>query len=192
MSDTGQGVILLGPPGCGKGTQATLIAENRNIAHISTGDIMRSAIKAETPLGLKIKDVLDRGELVQDDLVMELINERLRKPDCKNGFLLDGFPRTLAQAELFETVLEDLGTSIANVVKLNVPEEELVVRLIERGKASGRSDDTEEVVRRRLEVYEQQTAPVAEYYDKRGLLSAVDGTGEIETVRGRVGELLTL
>ncbi len=183
-------IILLGPPGSGKGTQAALLKERLKVPHISTGDLLRAAVKNGTPLGLKAKAAMDAGELVSDDLVLGLIEERLGQPDIENGYILDGFPRNLVQAEALDSLLSRLGQPVDKALELTVDEEQIVQRLAKRGAEEGRSDDTEEVVRNRLKVYHQQTAPVTGYYGERGLLLEVDGMGDIETVNQRLVDAL--
>lgn len=179
-------VILLGAPGTGKGTQSALLKDRLKIPHISTGEILRSAIKNETPLGKKAKAFMDNGELVPDQVVIELIKERLAEKDCKSGFLLDGFPRTIEQANALGILLESLGQSLSKVVNLNVPEEAILGRIRARGEESGRSDDDPQVAKHRLEVYRNITAPLIDYYRNLGILSEVSGIGTVEEVSDRV------
>ena len=184
-------IILLGPPGAGKGTQAVLLSKQKNIPHVSTGEIMRSAVANLTPLGEKIKAYLDKGALVPDELVIELMRERLAADDCRGGFLLDGFPRTVDQAKALTTLLEELDTPIGQIVELAVPEEVLIQRIKKRGETgSGRSDDTAEVAAKRLEVYHKETAPVTNFYEGHGEVIKIDGLGTIEEVHQRVLEAL--
>lgn len=210
-------LILLGGPGAGKGTQATFLTEHFNIPQISTGDMLRAAVKAGTPLGSEAKKVMDAGGLVSDDIIMGLIKERLRAPDCRNGYLFDGFPRTIAQAEAMRTE----GIGVDYVVEIAVPDEEIIKRMSGRRvhPASGRSyhvefnppkdagkddvtgealiqrnDDREDTVRRRLEVYHEQTAPLIDYYTRWGQTDdpdapayvRVDGVGDVEGVKERI------
>jgi adenylate kinase len=180
-------VILLGPPGAGKGTQALLLARDAHIPHISTGEIMRSAVAAQTELGLRVKKFLDGGELVPDALVIDLIRDRLSKPDCAKGFLLDGFPRTVDQAKALTLLLSQLSAPISHVIELKVPDSVLLERVRKRGEAgSGRSDDNEAVVAKRLQVYWQQTAPVTQYYKGENGVIELDGLGTIEEVHARI------
>ena len=181
-------VILLGPPGAGKGTQAILLAKDGKICHISTGEMMRAAIGSGSELGLKVKKFLDAGELVPDTIVVEIIAERLKQKDCENGFLLDGFPRTVDQAKALTALLKKINKPITHVVELKVPDATLLERVRNRAQqGSGRSDDNEQVFANRLQVYWKQTAPVTEYY--RGLpggVVEVDGLGSIEDVHSRI------
>ncbi|MCB0317636.1 MAG: adenylate kinase [Bdellovibrionales bacterium] len=179
-------IIILGPPGAGKGTQAVMLAEELGIPHISTGDILRSEIKNETELGLKVKAVMDAGNLVSDDLILAVVKERLSKPDCEKGFLLDGVVRTLPQAEGLDKILEEIGRKLTHVIDVVVPDEEILTRIEKRGEESGRSDDTREVAENRLKVYKDLTAPVSDFYKQKNLLIEVDGLGTIEEVKDRI------
>ena len=183
-------IVLLGPPGSGKGTQAAQLKVRLQVPHISTGDLLRAAVKAGTPLGLKAKAAMDAGELVSDELVLGLIEERLGQPDIADGYILDGFPRNLVQAEALDALLARLGQPVDRALELTVDEEQIVQRLAKRAAEEGRSDDTEEVVRNRLAVYHQQTAPVTGYYAERGLLVEVNGMGDIEAVNQRLVDAL--
>jgi adenylate kinase len=179
-------IVLLGAPGSGKGTQAALLKTELGIAHISTGDLLRAAVKAGTPLGLRAKAVMDAGQLVSDEIVLAMLEERLAAPDTKAGFILDGYPRNLAQADALDQLLKRIGQPLDAVLKLNVPDADIIKRTEIRFKAEGRADDNPDTVRRRLEVYAQQTAPVADYYSRRGLLAEVNGVGAIETIFARL------
>jgi adenylate kinase len=181
-------IVLLGPPGAGKGTQAVLLCRQFGIPHISTGEILREQVSSGSELGKKVKAILDAGELVTDELVMEVVEQRLAHTDCKAGFLLDGVPRTVKQAESLSTYLSGRNEQIQHVVQLLVPEAVLLERIKQRsGAASGaRSDDTAEVAARRLQVYWAQTAPVANYYRQVGLLREVDGVGAVDEVTNRI------
>ena len=183
-------LLFLGPPGAGKGTQAKLTAEENRIAHISTGDMMRGAIAAGTALGKKAKGYMDKGELVPDALVIDLIKERLKEKDCKHGFLLDGFPRTLPQAQALDTLLKEIKQELTHIVKISVADSVLIDRLVNRGKLEGRSDDTREVIENRLKVYNTQTQPVVDYYLKQKRLRDVNGLGSVEEVQGRIRAVL--
>jgi len=182
-------VVFLGPPGAGKGTQAVRLAEKYEVPHISTGDILRAAVKEGTELGKLAKSYMDKGELVPDDVIIGIIRERLSQTDVKEkGFILDGFPRTLAQAESLDAMLEELNMPLDKVIYLNVNDEEIVKRLLARGRA----DDTEDVIRNRLEVYRKQTAPLIDYYSSKGLLVEINGIGEIEEITKKIEESLGL
>lgn len=183
-------IVLLGPPGSGKGTQAALLRDQLGVAHISTGVLLREAVEQRTELGLEAKSYMDAGNLVPDDLVLGLIEERLGQPDVSNGFILDGYPRNLAQAEALDTVLERIGQPVDVAVSVTVNEAEIVDRLSKRAAEEGRSDDTEDVIRNRLRVYAEQTAPVAGHYAQRGQLREVDGMGTVEEVHQRMLETL--
>lgn len=172
------GLIFLGPPGAGKGTQASLLAKFYSIPHISTGEILRGAITEQTPLGQQAQSYMDKGELVPDSLILELIKERLGQPDAEKGWILDGFPRTVPQAVFLDKLLEEQNHTSERVLNLDVPDEVILERLLQRG----RKDDTEETIRRRLEVYREQTAPLIEYYRDRGTLHYIDGNRSPEEV----------
>jgi len=181
-------LILLGPPGAGKGTQAKVLVDTYGIPQLSTGDILRSAIANKTPLGLAAKEVMDRGDLVSDEIVNGIVSERLDAEDCKNGFVLDGFPRTIPQALALEQMLEDKGMHLNAVVEIKAEPETLIARIVNRARESAaatgqtRADDNEEVLRNRLNVYREQTAPLVEHYRGKGLLKTVDGMAEVDEV----------
>lgn len=173
-------VIFLGPPGAGKGTQATTIAEEKNLAHISTGDMLREHVSNETELGKTAKTLLDEGKLVPDSLVIEMLQERLLSDDCVNGAILDGFPRTIAQAESLDKISAEF--KISKVIVFEADRDELIKRILNRGETSGRSDDTEESVSVRLEVYENDTAPLIEYYEQKNLVAKINAVGEVKNI----------
>lgn len=175
-------LILLGPPGSGKGTQAKALAAHWQIPHISTGDILRQAVQERTPLGIQAQSYQERGELVPDLLVMDLMRERLTQPDSNSGWILDGFPRNLAQASFLDELLQKLAQDRVNVVNLEVPDQVLAERMGERRKKEGRKDDTQDVIRHRLEVYRAQTAPLISYYGERQQLVSIDGDQPLEAV----------
>ena len=177
--------IFLGPPGAGKGTQAVLLAEHLGVPHVSTGDLLRSAVARGTELGRKAQSLMDGGDLVPDDLVLGLVREVL---DGRKGCILDGFPRTVVQADGLAVLLEELGLQLTGVLRLDVPEGVLVERIARRAQAEDRADDSEETVRNRLLVYEEQTAPLTEYYRERGCLMDVAGEGSIEEIQARIRE----
>ncbi|MDP4220808.1 MAG: adenylate kinase [Bacteroidota bacterium] len=184
-------LILFGPPGVGKGTQAERLRDHYHLHHISTGDILRAAVKAGTPLGLEAKKYMDSGGLVPDEVIIGLVREVLLRDQAEGkGFLLDGFPRTVAQAEALEKIFSELAIPDVHIVSLDAPEDELVTRLVKRGLESGRSDDTEETIRRRLEVYHDQTSPVQEYYNKYRSVHSVDGLGDIDEITRRIHRTL--
>ncbi len=183
-------LILMGPPGAGKGTQAKVIAGRLGIPAISTGDIFRANVAQGTPLGVEAKRYMDAGEYVPDEVTNAMVRGRIAEPDAQGGFLLDGYPRTVAQVEELDSMLSDGGQAIDAVVVLTVDQEELVARLMKRAETEGRTDDTEDVIRRRQEVYAEQTAPLLEVYASRGLLVEVDGMGAVDQVTARVFDAL--
>lgn len=185
-------IVLLGAPGSGKGTQATLMKTELDVPHISSGKLLRDAVEAGTLLGRKAKKVMDRGELVSDELMLGLIEERLTEPDAQLGFILDGYPRNLAQAEALDELLERLGRPVDEALQIDVDEEQVVKRIAHRAAEEGRSDDTEEIVRHRMEVYAEQTAPLVDYYARRGILSRVLGDGSVEDVFQRIRGVLQI
>lgn len=173
-------LVLVGPPGAGKGTQAVRLAERLDVPHISTGDLFRANLTEQTPLGLEAKRYMDAGELVTDEVTVGMVRERLTDDDATKGFILDGFPRTVAQANALSALLDAAGSSLNAVVSLEVPQEQLIARLLGRG----RDDDTEAVIRRRQEVYQEETAPLLEHYS--AVLVTVDAVGEVEEITERV------
>lgn len=179
-------LVFIGPPGAGKGTQAAKIVDRFRIAHLSTGDMLRAARDAKTPIGLKADEFMSKGELVPDEVIIEIIRERLREPDCGDGYLLDGFPRTLGQAEALDAMLAASGTPLDVVLELRVPEEELFQRLSRRGRA----DDKPEVIRQRLVAYRNQTEPLLHYYQGKNLLRSVEGVGTVEEIFERLVKVL--
>ena len=179
-------LVFIGPPGAGKGTQAERLIEKYKLAHLSTGDMLRAARDAGTEVGKKANEYMSSGQLVPDDVIVAIIEERLAQSDCQQGYLLDGFPRTIAQAEALDAMLQQKETALDVVLELKVPEEELFNRLAGRGRA----DDTPDVIRQRLVAYREQTEPLLDYYTKKGLLKSIDGLGSIDDIFGRVTEIL--
>ena len=184
-------VIMLGAPGAGKGTQAIMLSKSGGVPHISTGDMMRAAVAKGSELGLKVKRFMDAGELVPDALVIEIIRERLGDADCKKGFILDGFPRTVDQAKALTGLFKEMKLSGVKVLELTVPDQVLLERIKKRGDAgSGRSDDSIEVATKRLQVYWEKTAPVSKYYENEGMLIKVDGIGTIDEIQKRLKKVI--
>ena len=183
-------IILFGPPGAGKGTQAKTLVANRGWVQLSTGDMLRAAIAAGTELGRRVKDIMDRGDLVSDAIVIELIEERLPEAEAAGGAIFDGFPRTVAQAEALDGLLETRGAPIDKVVRLVVDQDELVARMEKRAAEEGRADDTVEAFKNRLETYNAQTAPLIPYYQDQNKLADVDGMGGIDEVAARISAAL--
>jgi len=206
-------IILMGPPGAGKGTQAAKLVEKYGILHISTGDMFRAAVKEGTELGKQAKACMDAGQLVPDDVTIGIVRERLSKPDCQKGFILDGFPRTIEQADALDRILNDLAIKLDRVINITVPVSELVIRMAGRRICRGcgatyhvtynppavanvcdkcgqelyqRADDREETVRKRIEVYQAQTQPLIEYYQDKGLYTEIDGLQDIDEVFGDI------
>jgi adenylate kinase len=213
----GARVVLLGPPGAGKGTQAKLLQEEFGACQISTGDILRKAVAEQTPLGKEAAEYINRGALVPDEVIVNLVAERLKEPDCQAGFILDGFPRTIPQAQSLDAILKTMGLGLNGVLAVQVPENIIIERLAGRrtcrncgalghivfnppkkagvcdrcgGELYQRDDDREETIANRLKVYEKQTAPLANYYRERGLLREIDGVGEVNDIRARVTKAL--
>ncbi len=210
-------IVFLGPPGAGKGTQAKKIAEKYGIPQISTGDMFREHLSKGTELGKKAKEYMDKGQLVPDEIVLGMVEERLKQPDCEKGFILDGFPRTVPQAEALDKLLEKMGKKIDYAICIDVPDEELVKRLTGRrtckkcgmmyhvifkppkedgkcdvcgGELYQRADDNEETVRNRLKVYHEQTEPIIQFYEKKGVLHRIDGMGSIDEIFERIVKVL--
>jgi adenylate kinase len=210
-------VVLLGPPGAGKGTQAKLLQDSFEACQISTGDILRKAVTEQTPLGKAASEYIRQGQLVPDDLIINLVAERLKEKDCQKGFILDGFPRTIAQAQGLEAILRKAGSAVDHVLSVRVPPSVIVQRLAGRrtcekcgalhhvdfnpstaegvcdrcgGELVQRDDDREETIAARLKVYETQTAPLVKYYKERGLLREIDGIGKVEDIRSRILQVL--
>ena len=183
-------LILLGGPGAGKGTQAKKLVEKYNIPQISTGDILRGAVKNNTELGQKAKSFMDAGELVPDDVIIGIVKDRIQENDCEKGFIFDGFPRTVDQARELRKALTDYDERVGVMISLEVAREELVKRLLNRGKETGRSDDKIETINNRIDVYNRQTIPVTYYYDKMHKHAAVEGTGSVNKIFERIVEVI--
>ena len=184
-------LVLLGPPGSGKGTQAARLKDHLQVPHISTGDLLRAEVAAGSKLGLEAKEVMARGELVSDAILLGMLEDRFSRADTANGFILDGYPRNLAQADALGKLLARIGQKFDAAVQLDVPTELLVERIAGRAKAEGRADDSPESVRTRLKVYNDQTAPVIDYYRQQGELTVIDGVGELDDVFARIIEAIT-
>ncbi|QIG41739.1 adenylate kinase [Nocardioides anomalus] len=183
-------LLIMGPPGAGKGTQAKFIAEHFKIPAISTGDIFRANVSQGTPLGVEAKSYMDKGEYVPDEVTNRMVRDRIDEPDAVNGFLLDGYPRTLSQVDELDGMIAFTGHRLDAVVVLACDQDEIVERLLQRAQVEGRADDTEDVVRRRQEVYAAETAPLIDIYRERGLLIEVDGMGEVAEVTQRIFDAL--
>ncbi|MGH3345800.1 MAG: adenylate kinase [Nocardioides sp.] len=183
-------LILMGPPGAGKGTQAQYVADHFGIPAISTGDIFRANVSRGTELGIEAKRFMDAGEYVPDDVTNRMVRNRIEEPDAEPGFLLDGYPRTLAQVEELDVMISSTGHSLDAAVVLTADQDELVRRLLQRAEVEGRADDTEDVIRRRQEVYAEQTEPLIEVYRERGILIEVDGLGDVDEVTRRIFDAL--
>jgi len=183
-------IVLFGPPGSGKGTQSEKIIEKYKLVHISTGDLLREEVAAQTELGVKAKSIMDRGELVSDEIVIGMIRKKVEENREGPGFIFDGFPRTVEQARELRKVLSDYDEQVTVMISLEVPREELVKRLLKRGKETGRSDDNMETINNRIDVYNNQTLPVTYYYEKMRRHIPVDGIGSIEKIFGRIVEVI--
>ena len=177
-------IVIFGAPGSGKGTQSENLISHYELFHISTGDVLRDHIRRGTDLGMTAKQYIDQGQLIPDELMIGILAQVIddNKEAAENGVIFDGFPRTIAQAEALEALLNERGTSVSAVVGLEVPEEELIDRLVKRGQMSGRSDDNEETIKKRLNVYHSQTSPLQDFYKEKGLYKAIKGTGSIEDI----------
>lgn len=185
-------IILMGPPGAGKGTQAKILEETRGLKQLSTGDMLRAEIAAKSPLGLKVKEIMDAGHLVSDDIVIEMISGRIEQTDCAKGFILDGFPRTVAQAEALDKMLHEKGKDLNAVIQLSVDENALLARIEKRAAENGgaRADDNAETLKKRLDAYRAQTAPILPYYEGKGMLQTVDGMADITIVTNEIAAIL--
>lgn len=190
MTTSASRLLIVGPPGAGKGTQAARIVETLGIPAISTGDIFRSNVSEKTELGVLAQSYMDKGEYVPDEVTNNMVKDRLSQDDAKDGFLLDGYPRTVQQVEALDAMLATLGVSLDAVILLDVDNEAIVQRLIQRGATQGRSDDNEETIRRRIEVYTEQTSPLVDIYTERGLVKKIDGMQEIDAVSADILRVL--
>lgn len=188
-------IILLGPPGAGKGTQAKLLVERHGLVQLSTGDMLRAAVASGSELGQEAKSVMDAGKLMPDDIMVQIISDRISEPDCANGFILDGFPRTTAQAEALDKMLAEKGLPLDQVIEISVNDSVLIdrinTRVAETPEAERRDDDNAETLKHRLEVYHEQTAPILPYYESRGMLKKVDGMQPIDDVSKQIEAILT-
>ena len=184
-------LVLFGPPGAGKGTQSNLLIDKYNLVHLSTGDILRGEITAGTVLGMEAKILMDRGDLVPDEVVIGMISSKLDNNPNANGFIFDGFPRTAAQAESLDNLLDEKGTSIAAMLSLKVEDDELIRRLLSRGKDSGRADDQDEnIIANRINEYNNKTAPLKEYYSAQNKLSEIEGDGTVEDIAEKLNDVI--
>ena len=188
----GMRLLLMGPPGAGKGTQAVGIAQRLGVPHISTGDIFRANVSQGTPLGVEAQRYMEAGEYVPDSVTNAMVRDRIEQDDCRAGFLLDGYPRTMDQVGELDAMLRSDGHVLDRVVELTVDVDEVVARLVKRAAEQGRADDTEDVIRRRLEVYAEQTAPLTALYSERGILVQVDGMGAVSDVEARILDALAI
>ena len=179
-------IILIGPPGAGKGTQAAFLENNFSLKQLSTGDMCRATMKENTDLGNKVRVIVEAGDLVPDDIMVQMISERIVAPDCANGFILDGFPRTIEQAKGLDLILKKIDHKIECVISLSADEDELVSRLLKRGLTSGRSDESIEIIRHRQQIYWNQTSPLLNYYEDIDLLMNVNGVGEINDINNEI------
>jgi len=188
-------IILLGPPGAGKGTQAQVLVEERGLVQLSTGDMLRAAVASDSGLGQEAKAVMDAGKLMPDEIMVQIISDRISEQDCANGFILDGFPRTTAQAEALDKMLEEKGLPLDRVIEISVDDTILIdrinARVAQTPEAERRDDDNAETLKHRLEVYHEQTAPILPYYEGRGMLKKVDGMKSIEEVSKQIGAIIT-
>lgn len=183
-------LLIMGPPGVGKGTQANRIKNTLNILHLSTGDILRDEIKINSNIGIKAKMYMDDGMLVPDSVLLQIVQQKISEPICDNGYLLDGFPRTIPQADGLEKIMQSINHKLDYAISLSANTDELIERLIKRGEESGRNDDTPEIIKNRQKIYWEQTAPLLEYYGEKGILKDVDGLGTISEITNRILEII--
>ncbi len=186
-------LVIFGPPGSGKGTQSEKLIEKYGLTHLSTGDVLRAEIKSGSELGNQIKSLIEKGELVSDEMVQEMVKAFVMKNKDAKGFIFDGFPRTVAQAQWLDNMLSEISTSVNIMISLDVPDDELRIRLLSRGKVSGRQDDQDEaIINNRIDVYKNTTLPVMEYYQKAGKAKGIHGLGTIDEIFGRITEAVAL
>jgi len=183
-------ILIMGPPGVGKGTQAECIKNELRLVHLSTGEILRAEVDAKSVIGINAKVYMDFGRFVPDNILIQIMKEHISKSDCQNGYILDGFPRTLPQAKGLDEMMHSIGHELECAISLTADEDELVNRLIKRGKQSGRSDDTLDVIRNRQKIYWEQTAPLLDFYHDKGILNEVDGLGEIPEITKQILDVL--
>lgn len=183
-------IVLFGPPGSGKGTQSELLISKYELTHFSTGDMLRAELAAETELGVRARSIMERGELVSDEIIIEMIRNRINKESDARGFIFDGFPRTVAQAEALDNLLGELGIKINIMLGLEVERQELIQRLLKRGEQQGRADDNLDTIENRIKVYEEQTTPVMEYYKSQKKYRSVNGLGTVDEIFNRLTEII--
>jgi adenylate kinase len=183
-------LLFMGPPGAGKGTQAALLCKQYDIPQISTGEILRAAVKNGTDMGKKAQEYMNAGKLVPDEVVIGIVRDRIKEPDAQKGYILDGFPRTIEQADALGAMLAGMNQKLDAALNLNVPDDELVRRLMDRARKDGRADDTEPVIKNRLKTYNDQTLPLIEYYRRAGILKEIDGLGSLDDITRKIQEAL--
>ena len=183
-------IVIFGPPGSGKGTQSSKIIQKYGLYHLSTGDMLRAEIAAESEIGLKLKGMISRGELVPDEVVIDMIGNKINEAEDVNGFIFDGFPRTVKQAESLDALLESNGMAISMMINLDVDNKELIGRLLKRAEAEGRADDNLETIQNRIQVYENQTSPLIDYFEKQGKARPVNGLGTVDDIFNRIVEVI--
>jgi len=179
-------LIFMGPPGAGKGTQAKIVSESKRIPQISTGEILRAAVEKQSSLGIEAKSFMDSGGLVPDSVVIGIIQERIKEDDCKSGFILDGFPRTIEQAEALDELLDRISQPLSHIIYFDVPDDGLIERLLSRAKKEGRADDNIESIKKRLSVFKEKTQPLIEAYNDKGIMIKISGVGSIDEIAARV------
>ena len=184
-------IVLFGPPGAGKGTQSERLITKYGLSHVSTGDLLRTEVANKTELGLAAKKLIDAGQLVSDETVIGMIRNKLESDETASGFIFDGFPRTVGQAKALDELLHEIGSEITLMIALDVPPEELITRLVKRGETSGRADDTEDTARKRIEVYNKETRPVANYYETQGKYHKINGIGTMNEIFDRINSVIS-